>query len=341
MHNSNNRFPFTAYPKGIFAIDFSNKLKKGMVKSHLFMGHKIALFRTRDGSIGAIDGYCPHLGADLTFGKVINNKIQCPFHGLCFDTNGETNAIKSKCEKVTPYKTKSYPVFEKYNMIFIAYHTNNISLPNWELSSWGKPSQNSFRIKSHPQEILENSVDQAHFRLVHQYQNPSCTSSFSATGTEFTVSYCFERKLSRYLSKTIKIKINIHAYGLGVSIVDIALPQFGITAKQIVMPTPGDGEFINVSTLTSFKTPLKPNWLPRFIKSTFATTMSQLLGIGFQKDFKPDITIWENKKYISNPRYLKQDGDFTGFRTWASQFYWHSSLHKPKDNPIVKHKDTV
>lgn len=67
-----HRFLFTPYPNGIYAVEFSKNLKKGTVNLVTFMGQKIALFRTMTGEVGAINAYCPHLGADLSKGKVIN-----------------------------------------------------------------------------------------------------------------------------------------------------------------------------------------------------------------------------------------------------------------------------
>lgn len=326
------RFPFTPFPAGVFAIAFADELAPGSVTPIVFMGKKIALFRTRSGKIGAIDAYCPHLGADLTQGCVIAEKIQCPFHGLCFDTKGQTKSIADQNGSSAPFQTSSFATFEQYGLIFLVHHARKTILPTWDITEWGKPIKNCFTIRSHPQEILENSVDQAHFRLVHQYQNPRCLKPFQTKDTEFTIGYEFERALPFTKCKKVIVRIDIHAYGLGLSMVDIHLPQFSILAKQIVLPTPIDGELIHVRTLTSVKMPEKIARLPHPLKKLISNALSRLFAIGFKKDFIPDISIWENKKYISNPRYLAHDGDFQSFREWAAQFYLAA------DEPIQQHR---
>jgi len=40
---------------------------------------------TVDGKRYLLSRYCPHEGADLSFGYVQDGKLHCPWHNLCFD----------------------------------------------------------------------------------------------------------------------------------------------------------------------------------------------------------------------------------------------------------------
>ena len=121
--------------------------------------------------------------------------------------------------------------------------------------------------------------------------------------------------------KKIAVKIDIHAIGLGMSQVDIYLPRYGLHAKQIVFPTPIDGDYVEVRTLTSVK--MLEKW--GILKKPIANFLSFLTSKGFLKDFLPDIQIWENKVYIENPVYFSNDGPIADYRRWASQFYEHAT----------------
>lgn len=257
-----SRFPFTPFPDGIYAVAFSHELKTNQVKSIIFMGEKLALFRTHTGNVGAINAYCPHLGADLTFGTVKNDALQCPFHGLNFKRDGTCSA-KNHLGQVGSYHIKQCFAFEQYGLIFLTYNPlgNDLKLnfPSWVLSEWGTPIQHCFKIRSHPQEILENSVDQLHFFQVHKYIGVKASEPLQTKGTEFTIRYHLERKkgLFGFDKNKIEFFLDIHAFGLGMSKVEIILPKYNLEAKQIVFPTPIDGEFIHVRTLTSIKIPEK------------------------------------------------------------------------------------
>jgi nitrite reductase/ring-hydroxylating ferredoxin subunit len=335
------RFPFTPFPDGMFAVLFSHEVKQKQVVPLIFMGEKLVLFRTETGELGAIGSYCPHLGADLAFGKIIKETLQCPFHGIRFSVKGRCNA-KNRAGEEGKYHLKSWQVTEKLGLIFITYnptHNNlNLRLPEWNLHRWGKPIQHCFKIKSHPQEILENSVDPIHFFQVHNYQRVINSKPFEILGSEFKIEYQLERSEGLLgTQKKIEIQLKIHAYGLGVSHVDILIPKYGMQAKQIVFPTPIDGEYIYLRALTSVKImdkiPCVPRSLsPHFIRKLMANWLTKMAGNGFLKDFLPDLNIWEHKEYRSHPQYFVHDGEFDTYRNWASQFYRGDIKERPKKN---------
>lgn len=329
--NQAYQFPFTPFPDGIFAVGFSHQLPHQGVMQITFMGEKLVLFRNEDGEVGAIESYCPHLGANLAGGSVKKNTLQCPFHGLRFNKNGYS--VTKDCNGVNSYSVKSWEAFEQYGVIFLIHNPQrnklHIRFPEWNLTNWCRPIEYCFKIKSHPQEILENSADQLHFFQVHKYLRVKKAETLQMIGPEFVIKYHLEREegiFNFYKQKKIEFNIDIHAYGLGLSSVDIWLPSYGLKAKQIVLPTPIDGEFIHIRTLTSVKIPEKmpflPNWLvPYSLKKRITNYLNGLFAKGFLNDFLPDLRIWEDKKYIEKPNYLANEEDIGKYRAWATQFY--------------------
>ena len=267
------RFPFTAFPSGIYAVAFSNEIKPTERITFPFMQKQVTVTRTATGEL-----------------------------------------------IVTP----DFPMFEQYGLIFLKHGSQDSIFPDWNQTAWGQPIQHYFKIRSHPQEILENTVDKSHFYSVHHYANVTELHPMKITGPELEVAYQLERRESIFgwldKRKTI-MRLAIHVYGLGLSSVEVLLPQYGLIAKQIVCPTPIDGEYIHVRAITSIQIPTNPRWLPGKFKKYFANYLTKIAAKGFLKDFLPDLNIWQHKKYLTQPHYLPNDGEFERYRAWATQFY--------------------
>jgi nitrite reductase/ring-hydroxylating ferredoxin subunit len=87
------------------------ELQPGAMKSVTVDGKKLLLANV-DGSFYAMQQKCPHLGANLTRGKLNGRNVTCPFHAATFDvTTGEVVAAAHVL--MLKFKTKqaaTYPV---------------------------------------------------------------------------------------------------------------------------------------------------------------------------------------------------------------------------------------
>ena len=79
MHQTEaNRFPYTEFPTGWFALAASHEVAPGAVKPLHNFGIDLVLFRTESGQVVVTDPYCPHLGAHLGYGgRVEGETIRC------------------------------------------------------------------------------------------------------------------------------------------------------------------------------------------------------------------------------------------------------------------------
>jgi len=48
----------------------------------------VVMYRTANGEVAALVDACPHRFAPLSMGRLTNDQIRCPYHGLVFDTSG-------------------------------------------------------------------------------------------------------------------------------------------------------------------------------------------------------------------------------------------------------------
>lgn len=86
-----NKLP-PPFPNGWFVVASSVEVKSGAALSVNCLGENFVVFRsTKSQEAFIFDAYCPHMGANLGVGGIVNGDcIECPFHQWTFDgTNGE------------------------------------------------------------------------------------------------------------------------------------------------------------------------------------------------------------------------------------------------------------
>jgi len=76
---------------------------------------EIALFKTRDGSIFAINNVCPHKQGKLSEGLVHENVVTCPLHNWDVDlATGEALGNDSGCTNVYESKVENGFLYLNY-----------------------------------------------------------------------------------------------------------------------------------------------------------------------------------------------------------------------------------
>ena len=90
------------------------------VKSVRLLGEDLVIFRDEDGRLGLIGRHCCHRGADLSFGRLEDGGLRCPFHGWLYDVDG--NCLEQPAEPAgSTYHRKvrqtAYPCVERNGVI--------------------------------------------------------------------------------------------------------------------------------------------------------------------------------------------------------------------------------
>ncbi|KAL8482178.1 hypothetical protein ACS0TY_028365 [Phlomoides rotata] len=75
------------------------------------------LFRGKDGKPGCVQNTCAHRACPLHLGSVNEGRIQCPYHGWEYSTDGKCEKMPST--KSAKVKIKALPCFEQEGMIWI------------------------------------------------------------------------------------------------------------------------------------------------------------------------------------------------------------------------------
>jgi phenylpropionate dioxygenase-like ring-hydroxylating dioxygenase large terminal subunit len=79
----------------------------------------IVLFRDRDGRAAALADRCCHRSAPLSLGRVVEQGIECGYHGLVIDSAGK--CVKVPGQRLIPDEVtvRSYPLVEKNQLVWV------------------------------------------------------------------------------------------------------------------------------------------------------------------------------------------------------------------------------
>ncbi|NUS43760.1 MAG: Rieske 2Fe-2S domain-containing protein [Mycobacteriaceae bacterium] len=293
-------------------------------------GTKLVVFQGEDGQINVLDGYCRHMGGDLTQGTVKGNEVACPFHDWRWGGDG-------KCKKI-PYakrvplraRTRSYQTLQMNEQLFLWHDPQgrkpepHITIPEVEgdvfTDEWSEWTWDSTIIDNAPaREIIDNVVDMAHFFYIH-YGFPTYFKNI------------FEGHIaSQYLKTKGRPDVtNMGLAGGDDTTLDSIAHYFG--PSYMINYLHNDYKGVKIDNVlinchypisqTSFKLMwgVKVKKLPGMEDSQanyLAGKMAKNVGLGFLQD----VEIWKSKARVDNPLLCEEDGPVYQLRRWYEQFY--------------------
>ncbi|HYC01168.1 MAG TPA: Rieske 2Fe-2S domain-containing protein [Candidatus Limnocylindrales bacterium] len=310
------RFPF-GIPNSWYQVCYSDELARGEVKTVHYLDRDIVLFRGHNGQAGALEPYCPHLGAHFGHGgKVEGDNLACPFHSWQF--NGAGTCVHIPYTDKIPSKAKAgaYPVLERNGIIFVWYHDQGLE-PHFEIPTipyWGDPAwtssyeKYSWIVKTHPQEIMENAIDWPHFNFVHLMDPPKDRSnSFHGPMFKWQIG---TKKEVQTMGVTDSFTIEAENWGLGFD----WLKYTGMFTTMIVAGlTPIDTETTQIHFGVIGAKDGRSEEETRALLKAYMDDQS----LAIQQDFQ----IWEHKGFQVRPSLCEADGPIGEYRKWTKQFY--------------------
>ncbi|XP_057531636.1 chlorophyllide a oxygenase, chloroplastic [Amaranthus tricolor] len=100
-----------------YPVAFSGDLKEDTMVPIECFEEPWVLFRGKDGKPGCVRNTCAHRACPLDLGSVHEGRIQCPYHGWEYTTDGK--CVKMPSTKLVDVRIKSLPCFEQEGMIWI------------------------------------------------------------------------------------------------------------------------------------------------------------------------------------------------------------------------------
>ncbi|MXY67193.1 MAG: Rieske 2Fe-2S domain-containing protein [Acidobacteriia bacterium] len=327
--------PLFAFPEGwYFVASRESILKAGLIQK-TWLGQSIVAWCGAGGSVCVAEAVCPHLGADLgpvAGGRVRDGCLVCPFHGFEYDVSGQCVATPfaspPKSAKLTVFETR-----EVLGMVFAWWGIDGRP-PRWRLPAdppigpdWSGLEFRTVQFPGHPQETAENSVDLAHLRYVHGYDNVKQVGQTSVDGA--VLESCFEFSRTRRIAGIVNVVFDVSAvtriFGLGYSYVEVRERSIGMDTRLWVLATPVDGrlvEMVLVGQVREIRRPRRSIVGLRFLPvSLRAPIMNKVIISAQERDVMQDVVIWARKRHESRPRLCRSDGDIGVYRRYCAQFY--------------------
>ena len=108
-------------PQGWYAVITSEEVPADGPVGADFLGGRVVVYRTAAGDPVVMTARCPHMGADLALGDVVEDAIRCTYHHFCFAPSGACSKIPSDGPIPTAARLHSYPAVESFGLVW-AWH---------------------------------------------------------------------------------------------------------------------------------------------------------------------------------------------------------------------------
>ncbi|MBX3275294.1 MAG: Rieske 2Fe-2S domain-containing protein [Sandaracinaceae bacterium] len=316
---SGARFPFGGSPRGWFAVALGEDLPREGVIGRRYFGRELALYRGASGRAYVTDAFCPHLGAHLAHGGVVEGEaLRCPFHGWRFGEGGRCDDIPYT-DKIPPKaRLAHWPVVEQAGVV-LAFHDPSGGAP-WALPSIDEAGWTEGRavlwsgLRTHPQEVFENTVDMAHLGPVHGGRDARLLAKPAREGERFHVELEFTASgaIVGMPDQENDVHLAVTLSGLGWAFVETHVRNVGVRARQRIFVTPIDEERVDIRGLVH---------VADTGDAAFTAELHALFYGAFVEDFAKDFPIWEHKRYLERPMVTPGDGPIGAYRRWCAQFY--------------------
>ena len=314
------RFPFSALPKGWFVVALSADIPPGEVVRMFYFGRELVAYRGASGRAYVMGAYCPHLGAHLGHGgKIEGETIRCPFHGWRFEGEGGRCAEIPYADKIPPKaRLETLPVREQDGVVHV-FH-DPAGGPPWDLPKLDEEGWTEGRVihwrglKTHAQEIFENTVDIPHLGPIHGARTGRIVGEpvFEGEKMEIDIEFQAPGDVVGMPGTLNDVHLHVSMRGLGWVAVRTHVRNADVHARQRIYATPVDEDTVDIRGIIHVRKSDDP---------AFTEQLADLFYRAFVSDFALDFPIWENKRYLTRPLMVKGDGPLGAYRRWCTQFY--------------------
>ena len=315
------------FARGWHCLGLADTFSDGEPHAIHAFGGKLVVFQDSKGNLGVLDGYCRHMGGDLTQGTVKGDEIACPFHDWRWGADGRCKMIPYGKRVPLRARTQRYETAIRNGQLLIWHDPEGSAadhdllppeLPGIGTNEYTEWTWNTREINgSHCRELIDNVSDMAHFYYVHFAFPTNFRNVFEGhQATQFMESTGRPDKAEGYASSDMILKSVATYYGPAYMINWLEVDYKGFLTEVILInchiPT-GPNSF----TLQYGIAVKKPEGLDEKTTAYIAKKYADMFGDGFLQD----VAIWENKVPIQNPLLCEEDGPVYQLRRWYEQFY--------------------
>jgi len=160
------------FPKNAWYVACTPDEIDGKPLGRTICNEPIVFFRGPEGQVVALEDFCPHRGAPLSLGRVVDGKLVCGYHGLQMGCDGRTVAMPNQRVRGFP-PVRSYPAVERYGFIWVwpgdpaqadparIHHLHWAGHPEWAYGG------GLYHIRCDYRLMIDNLMDLTHETYVH------------------------------------------------------------------------------------------------------------------------------------------------------------------------------
>ncbi|WP_374563146.1 Rieske 2Fe-2S domain-containing protein [Ideonella sp.] len=106
------------FPKNAWYVACTPDEIDGKPLGRRICGEAIVFYRGPGGTVAALEDFCPHRGAPLSLGRVVEGQLVCGYHGLEMGCDGKTVAMPGQRVRGFP-AIRSFPVVERHGFVWV------------------------------------------------------------------------------------------------------------------------------------------------------------------------------------------------------------------------------
>lgn len=325
------------YARGWHCLGLASTFADGKPHAIHGFGTKLVVWQDSKGELNVLDGFCRHMGGDLTQGEVKGDEVACPFHDWRWGGDGKCKQIPYARRVPLRARTKRYETAIRNGQLMIwndpegSAADHDILPPELPDVLTDKYTPWSWHIKeingSHCRELIDNVADMAHFYYVHFAFPTSFRNIFEGhTATQFMESKGRpDKSEGGYSGEDSTLSSVATYYGPSYMINWLTVDYKGFVTEVILInchiPTGPDSFTLQYGISVK-----KPEGLDDKTVDYIAERYTESFGDGFLQD----VHIWENKVAVQNPLLCEEDGPVYQLRRWYEQFYTDVADIKPE-----------
>lgn len=319
------------FARGWHCLGLADDFRDGKPHAINAFGTKLVVWADSQGALQVLDGYCRHMGGDLTQGTVKGDEIACPFHDWRWGGDGRCKQIPYARRVPLRARTAAWPTMEQDGMFFVWNDPEGNPppedvtiplIPGASSDEWTDWIWYTTTIDNAPcREIIDNVVDMAHFFYVH-YSFPTYFKNIFEGHVATQLMNGIDREDVRPPSKsgrtpTMRGSSSVASYhGPSFMIDELTYHYEDGDARSVLInchyPVDQNSFVLQYGIIVE----RRPG-----IDGATADLMAQRMGDFIKLGFEQDVAIWRNKARVDNPLLCEEDGPVYQLRRWYQQFY--------------------
>ncbi|BBZ65177.1 3-ketosteroid-9-alpha-hydroxylase oxygenase subunit [Mycolicibacterium insubricum] len=316
----------TRFARGWHCLGLTRDFADGNPHQINAFGQKLVVFRGEDGTINVLDGYCRHMGGDLSQGTVKGNEIACPFHDWRWGGDGRCKLVPYAKRTPRLARTNAWTTLQQDGMLFVWNDPernpppDDVAIPRIEAAGsdgWTDWHWYTTVVHTNCRELIDNVVDMAHFYYIHGSLPNHFKNIFEGhVATQYMNAGHRPDVEDAEGAKLLGTTSVASYYGPSFMIDDLTYAYAEFDQRTILInchyPIDANSFVLQYGIMVE-----KNAALPEELAMQIAVALGDWVKMGFEQD----VEIWRNKTRIDNPLLVEEDGPVYQLRRWYEQFY--------------------